>query len=415
MTKIHWSKEKRDEVREAYAKDLNAEEVARTTGVPVSTVRRFCKDITKDPRNVKAVRLDERSKRIAAMRKESRELGKADLSRYAVEEGLSEDAISNALRGRTFKHVNAVEAPFIVVVKKNKERDAARDLYQQGLTYNAIAERLSVSKSSVSLWCSDLVVKKRASRKVIPDSELVAKARELYATGLSTLKVSTQLNVSNRKVAQWCEDLVQARVADRSIHPIIPKKKIVAKNASLTDEFVVNMRRTVRRTGVRNWPQYAKEAKASITVISMAARGESYKHLNDIEAPITEADIKVVSKPRKNVLDPAKYKALVEKMAELRREDPLKWTYSELAKYMSVETKRKYRGSHIAITLRNFDPTLKELEAIKPAPVPRVKKAPAAPKARKVLSVEELKRRADLKRFMAEADAFEREHPNGLP
>lgn len=45
---------------------------------------------------------------------------------------------------------------------KRSECDIARQLYNEGLGYNAIAEKLKASKSTISLWCRDLAEVRRA-------------------------------------------------------------------------------------------------------------------------------------------------------------------------------------------------------------------------------------------------------------
>lgn len=50
---------------------------------------------------------------------------------------------------------------------KDKEHSEARTLYQEGKTYNDIVRLLGVSKSSVSLWCRDLVRPRVKKTKVV--------------------------------------------------------------------------------------------------------------------------------------------------------------------------------------------------------------------------------------------------------
>lgn len=47
-------------------------------------------------------------------------------------------------------------------MNKRTEREEARNLYRNGHSYNEIVDILKASKSTVSLWCRDLVAEKRA-------------------------------------------------------------------------------------------------------------------------------------------------------------------------------------------------------------------------------------------------------------
>ena len=52
------------------------------------------------------------------------------------------------------------------IMKERPERDEARKLYNDGMTYPQISETLNVSKSTVSKWCSDLAEQRREDRAV---------------------------------------------------------------------------------------------------------------------------------------------------------------------------------------------------------------------------------------------------------
>jgi len=85
-----------------------------------------------------------------------------DLARDMRRSGMSVSQIANALGGRPESTVRGwvagIPAPEWTRRPRSKdaERDEARVLRREGRTYDEIAARLNVSKSSVSLWTRDL-------------------------------------------------------------------------------------------------------------------------------------------------------------------------------------------------------------------------------------------------------------------
>lgn len=63
-------------------------------------------------------------------------------------------------------------------MKKRMEQDQARALYQGGKTYNEIARILDASKSTISLWCRDLVAEKRMAELTKRKVDVAGKERK---------------------------------------------------------------------------------------------------------------------------------------------------------------------------------------------------------------------------------------------
>jgi hypothetical protein len=103
--------------------------------------------------------------------------------KWAEEYGTDKSKVDRAIRGRTFMHLDAIEPPVIRIVKKEELKLKAREMYTQGMTYPQIKKELGVSKSSISLWCRDLVeekiIKLKDHDKHIPIRGKPMEAREI--------------------------------------------------------------------------------------------------------------------------------------------------------------------------------------------------------------------------------------------
>lgn len=91
------------------------------------------------------------------LRNKLREEGKLDARYWANYYGVEKGYVNRAIRGRTFKHLDTICPPIIQDVSRPEAREEARRLYLEGKTYNQIVEILGVAKSSLSVWCRDIV------------------------------------------------------------------------------------------------------------------------------------------------------------------------------------------------------------------------------------------------------------------
>lgn len=80
---------------------------------------------------------------------------------------------------------------------KVEEQNQARDLRAQGWTYAEICSELGVSKSSVSLWCRDVLVDAEIWAKKVRESR-----RHGARTRISSLAVNRQLEIEHLRT-EW--------------------------------------------------------------------------------------------------------------------------------------------------------------------------------------------------------------------
>lgn len=399
----------REAVRNLYREIKNAAEVSLRTNVPVSSVRRWCADIRASIQKQEAedqLILDEQVK---IMRTEARQKGYSDFDHYANRFGKSVSYVTKAMRGETFRHLNTIVPPFIMNVKKVEEREKARQMYKEGKSYSIIAGELGVSKASLSLWLRDMAPTPRPSPKRKIDEALPEKARELYRNGNTLREICQILGVHDRRVSQWCESLKEEMRAKRAAKPRPPIKPRKTRNQILSDDDVIAIRKEVKTSGKKDWKVYADRHNCSITIVSMAARGISFKHINHIEAPIIADQIQTARTKTSTVIKPRPDETLVAEALKMRRSDPNEWTYGKLAAWMGEKTGRKYQAGHIAILLVNRDPSIKLLRPATPPRVPRAKSGPKpmTPEQIKARAKAALERREALKKMIAAEDARE--------
>lgn len=66
-------------------------------------------------------------------------------------------SLENAIRGKTYKHLNDNEPPVSRPNKKEDKREQVREMYQRGMSYREILKEVKVAKASLSLWLKDIV------------------------------------------------------------------------------------------------------------------------------------------------------------------------------------------------------------------------------------------------------------------
>ena len=393
------------------------------------------------------------------LRKAARENMSFDFEAFATEAGVKIATALKAMNGNTFKHLNASHPVFIRVVKKEKEQARARELYKSGQSLKQVVKILHVSKASVSLWCKDLIAEKKAQKSGIQakkDAEDALKVKDLYKKGIPHLEIVQTLKRGNRFVYEhskdvireagmpsrrindarveedkskvremyrahhtiseitgsvhrswrtvtiWCADLIAEHNALPLEHQVSISRK--RRTQKLLDKEVVALRRESKEKKFGDIKAYAAQYKCSTHTIALALRGVTFAHLNILEPPFPGPFSQLRANAKKRGPD----EALAREAVVLRRADPIKWTYTALAKWMEEKTGKKYGAGGISTVLLNRDPSLKALEV--PVVKPKVSHKPKvilteAQKAAKALKAKQA--RAELREFMRLADLYE--------
>jgi transcriptional regulator with XRE-family HTH domain len=270
---------------------------------------------------------------VIAMRRRLRKVGKINQAQYAKQYGVSVWAISEACRGITFKHLNNQEPPVRQMKTLQEEGMKARELFRQGLTYNQIVEKLTISKSSVSKYCCDLAQEKLGNEKKLRQEKKNAELEEKRQR--------------REKLASQKKEKIP-----------VPKRKLVNASQILTDDQVIALRESVRNDGFKGLKHYADQLKVSKPCISQALKGFTFSHLNEISVPFSENFVKPCTWRTKDKVDPA----IIQQALDLRLADPVQWHYGALAVWLREQTGRLYRPGPVAVILRNHDPSLVEFD-----------------------------------------------------
>lgn len=225
-------------------------------------------------------------------------------------------------------------------------------------------------------------------------------AREMYQSGMTVQAICRALRVSTATMQIWCGDLIAERRLQRSKNSKNPKPENFAGYTELTDDVVITIRQLVKASGRKNWKLYAGQYNTSIQHISDAVRGKTFAHLNEIEPPIAPKEVKRWAGLRGGKRLPPMSQVLLETLATLRRENPDQWTFTRLAGFAKEKTGKDHRPSTTARTLHRFDPSLKSL-VTKKASLRSEKRSAEAVKRRLLI-------RQEIRQMMREEDAYEK-------
>jgi transposase len=411
-----------EEVRSVLIETGNVVVTSQRTGIPKTTIRAWCPDLIALNRQKADARTAEIDQGIVEMRLEVAKSQAVDIKKYMAKLQLSDVTLRKALRGITHTHLNSKAAPVCLDIKKDSERLEVRRLYtEKKIGCRLIKKTMAkagrpVSSASVSRWLSDLIQVRNQEREE-SNKKLRQQARTLYAAGgVTTHDISKKMKISNERVAAWCADLIDARHGER-------KKRTAAKQAArpgrpqlLTDEQVLEIRRRVRASGIKDWVKLAKEYRVAPSSVAYAAKGITFRRLNDQVAPITDADARSAPKGRAPTKTKRKWKSdlpdeLIDEIIELRRSDPVKWTYGECGRLLFERTGKKYCAGPVSVLILRRRPEMKELEKIY---VPRKPRDPETRKKYKPLTESEKKEKAARMRAWRLAKMTQREQDADL-
>lgn len=420
-----FSEEFKEQVRQTYRSLKSVNLTSQKTNINPKTIRIWCRDIIQEHKL-------ENQNNIQNIILEMRSLYENDVTIADICRQLN---VTEKMVYRECKDLIKTKQ-----LQQDTIREKARDLYKnKGLSYTEISKQLNISKSTVSKHCRDLVDNRnpnaKALRKKQHSQDKIIKARKLFEENNSVVAIAEKLGVSDKCVYKWCSDLVkhklllkQNKIKEANELKEKTKRKSVfgirSTRRELTDDQVIEMRRDIRQTGVKNFNKFSQKFGVSITTISCAVRGKTYKQVNHIEPPIDGTqyanNYSRSENPRFKLSDDLKNQVI-----EKRKADPYTRSYKKLADFLQEQTGKKYKSTHIAKLLFNHDPSLKELEkfdAPKPVKIREQKpKTPRPPKVKKELhpaiKAAMLKARRDkarqereaLKRMIEEEERYERE------
>jgi len=301
-------------------------------------------------------------------------------------------------------------------------KEKARKLYLEGKSYRKIKIELGVSKSSISLWCRDLVEEKLKSGD--PEGSLRGfdslklRDRQISKPPFDDYYVTFQHQGTDREVARLRhiktgdirfialpryvmsvhlnreldheEKVFRKKGLSCEIENLYIKvkhgkavthtgKKVYIRRGILTDKDVIHLRAEAHRTGYMHLREYGKKYGVCHATISMAIRGVTFVYLNDEYPPVRFSDLKDVRPPTKA----EQREALIQEMIQMRLSDPVKWNYDALRDWMKEKSGKNYRSTHIIQVLRHRSPEIIELDKLHPTKS-KIKK----PKVKKKYKVE---------------------------
>jgi len=207
-----------------------------------------------------------------------------------------------------------------------------------------------------------------------------AQAVVMYTHGHMTYKqIGDILKVCKSSISEWLQDVPRRpgappprkrkRIRDHRQERLDRQAKVEKKpfnNTKLKDEDVLELRQMIRQEQFWNLAKHSERLGVCGESVRQAARGQTFSHLNDQVAPITE---KYPAKPRvQRKKRQWTNEVLVAEVIALRREDMTKWTYQALAQYMNDRSTRRYSAGRVASLIRFRDPDLHEKGKNEPKP-----------------------------------------------
>jgi uncharacterized protein YerC/DNA-binding CsgD family transcriptional regulator len=355
--------------------------VSRELGIPEGTIGNWCEDL---------VSVDTQQRRDIA--KQARHLAATDTTftpkQFAKDHGLAARTVRAYIRGvERISVAKPTKDESANPQEEDERRKHVRSLYRdEKMTYNQIHDKTGFSKSTISLWCRDLRPKTHHQKRTkVVDDAVRDQARALYLQPelLTINDIAAKLKVGPKKVSTYCKDLVVKRQLSLKgkRKSGLPKKEHA--NQRLTDKQVIKMRKVVHRVGKKMYSRWAEKFGVSVSTLSMAARGITFKHVNHIVAPVHRDEAIAVRASPDQYKNQRTDETLVAKAIVMFSEDPVKWDFDALAKWMEEQTGRQYRANHITLLFSKRDPSLIKLaEAAKLPPEPKiiVKKVKPKPK-----------------------------------
>lgn len=346
---------------------------------------------------------------VVRIRKEIRQTGELNFTKYATELKVGETTIARAVRGESHPDANDQEPPvtrqergFNLAMTPTQVIELRRSIRENNkLTFTHYAKKYGVSQRTISLAARggryqhvDAIeppVSVALYEALITRKEERVKARALVQEGYSYNQIVKELKVAKSSVSLWCRDLRALKVPSTPPTPpkrdltktpkdaviVVKPKKMRTRNGAqiLTDEMVLELRKAIREDGHMRLNLYAAKYGVQYFTISAAARGKTFKHLDTLEPPIT---IRLPFVRKEGVRRQIVTEDLAKEIIALRRADPKTWSYTTLAKWVSEKTGKHYRGNNVSRIILHRHPELKALEIhdIKPTPAPKPPKEP---------------------------------------
>lgn len=334
---------------------------------------------------------------VMAMRRMAAYFGRFPVKKYACKFNMSEQSVSRALTGKQYSHLNNIVKPYVQRMSCPETREKARAMCLAGIAYSVIAKELSISKSTVSLYCRDIERPNRVAHNRITSEEQLRRAEQ------------RQKEAEARALER--EQMRQKRLIEDNEAKLARKNARRGRMRLLKVEDVIFHRADIVLTQRAEFATRAKECGVSLGAFVPAIYGDTFSELNEKYPPVPKGMFK--RKSERIRLDPLPLE-FTNELLSMRRSDPVTWTYQALANFTNEKTGRNYRGGPISVMLINLDPTLRELDAkYKHVPVPRNKKSPPAQRERRVrASVPRKKKIAEIvpvKTFMVECVVCEKD------
>jgi transposase-like protein len=192
------------------------------------------------------------------------------------------------------------------------------------------------------------MLKKETGRPRIVTDEQISQMRQLYESGVPSSQIAKQMGVAKSTTARWCRDLIDKRVAAGTVRPGVRVNK-----RGLSAEDVITLRKRARALGESKPKAWAREFHVTVSSISSAIYGSTFRSVNDIEPPLARSELKrIYAKPHVGEEERfARFKALVEQVRFDLDHKKKDWTIAEMAAVMREFTGGTVLPSHISMML----------------------------------------------------------------
>lgn len=158
---------------------------------------------------------------------------------FSLETGISENTLSKAIRGETYKHLNPIEPPFSKSHFKVSDQDVIA-MRSMAKTSTHAEVHGKFSHLGICIHTTEKIIRgvvyKHLNDKAPPvlkdirKTELKQKARELCASGIAYNKIASTLGVAKSSVSLWCKDIKRPTVnKTKTKVPTAPNNKAITE------------------------------------------------------------------------------------------------------------------------------------------------------------------------------------------